>query len=59
MATYLVTFTCYGPHIPGQEGAVDREHNLFGARIPAPRPKLRQHIEASLKQSPYEMDSTH
>ncbi len=28
---YLITFTCYGARIHGDEsGSVDREHNLFG-----------------------------
>ena len=56
MATYLITFTSYGSHIPGQEGAIDRNHNRFGARVPEPRPKLRQYVDRSLKQASYEME---
>jgi REP element-mobilizing transposase RayT len=56
MAAYLITFTCYGAYIPGQQGAIDREHNVPGSRLPDLRPKLRQHVDASLKQAPYEMD---
>jgi REP element-mobilizing transposase RayT len=56
MAAYLITFTCYGSYIPGQQGAIDREHNVPGSRLPSPRPKLRQHVDASLKQAPFEMD---
>jgi hypothetical protein len=56
MAAYLITFTGYGSYIPGQQGAIDRDHNVAGSRLPGPRPKLRQHVDASLKQAPYEMD---
>jgi REP element-mobilizing transposase RayT len=56
VATYLITFTSYGSHIPGQEGAIDRNHNRFGARVPEPRPKLRQYVDRSLKQASYEME---
>src|SRR5271168_1558659 len=57
IAAYLITFCCYGSHLPGQEGAVDRRHNVPGTRLPEPRPKLRQYREASLKQAPFEMDA--
>src|SRR6266852_6908515 len=56
MAAYLITFTCYGSYLPGQQGAIDRDHNVPGSRLPSPRPKLRQHVDAALKQAPYEMD---
>ncbi len=56
MAAYLITFTCYGSYIPGQAGAIDRDHSVPGSRLPGLRPKLRQHVDASLKQAPYEMD---
>ena len=52
MAAYLITFTCYGSYIPGQQGAIDRDHNVPGSRLPGARPKLRQHVEAWLKQAP-------
>jgi REP element-mobilizing transposase RayT len=35
-STYLITFVCYGAWLPGQAGAVDRRHNLFGAPLPVP-----------------------
>ncbi len=56
MPAYLLTFTCYGTHIPGHQGTIDRNHNLHGARIPDPNPKLRQYVDANLKQSPHDMD---
>jgi REP element-mobilizing transposase RayT len=53
--TYLITFPCYGSHLPGQAGAIDRNHNVPGTRLPDPRPKLRQSAEASLRQAPFRM----
>ena len=55
MAAYLLTFTCYGSYIPGQQGAIDRDHHVPGSRVPGPRPKLRQHVDAFPKQARYEM----
>jgi REP element-mobilizing transposase RayT len=43
------------PTFPASK-AIDRDHNVPGSRLPGPRPKLRQHMDASLKQAPYEMD---
>ncbi len=31
-SVYLITFCCYGAVLPGQEGAVDGDSNLFGSR---------------------------
>ncbi|MGA3205705.1 MAG: transposase [Bryobacteraceae bacterium] len=53
----LITFSCYGWHIPGQPGAIDRHHNAPGAPLPEPRPRLCQYVEARLKQAPFEMDA--
>ncbi len=30
---YFITFCCYGTHLPGQAGAVDRDHNTVGGRF--------------------------
>ena len=40
--TYLITFTCYGTRLHGDEkGAVDRHHNLPGSRsLPLDEPQL-------------------
>jgi REP element-mobilizing transposase RayT len=54
---YLITFSCYGSHLPGQEGTTDREHNVPGTRLLESQPRLRQYSEASMKQAPFEMDS--
>jgi REP element-mobilizing transposase RayT len=33
---YFITFSCYGSHISGQEGCIDRKRNAFGSRPPDP-----------------------
>src|ERR1700680_3162051 len=38
-------------------GAIDRDYNVPGTRLPECRPKLRQYVDASLKQAPFEMDA--
>jgi REP element-mobilizing transposase RayT len=48
--TYLITFTCYGAHVHGdQSGTVDRKHNLPGSRLLNPDP-VRAAIEGQLMQ---------
>ena len=48
---YLITFSCYGSHLPGQEGTTDRDRNVPGTRLRESQPKLRHYIEASMKQA--------
>jgi hypothetical protein len=57
--TYLITFTCYGAHVHGdQSGTVDRKHNLPGSRLLNPDP-ARAGIERQLMQHrPYLLDGT-
>jgi REP element-mobilizing transposase RayT len=55
---YLITFSCYGTWLHGDEGgSVDRRHNI--ARTPpAPaHPRLRQAERDRMQQAPYEMDN--
>ena len=56
---YLITFTCYGTHLHGDEsGTVDRHHNLPGSRVLETNPE-RATTEAELMdQKPYLLDST-
>ena len=54
---YLITFTCYGTRLHGDEsGSVDEEHNQFGTSfVPAnPRRVLAQ--QKQMKQPPYRLD---
>jgi REP element-mobilizing transposase RayT len=54
---YLITFVCYGTHLHGDTGTVDRRHNLHGSRVLEPNPE-RATTEAELMdQKPYLLDS--
>jgi hypothetical protein len=56
-ASYLITFTCYGNHLPGEEGRVDREHNVPGTRtLPEDRVRIEQSL-GFLKYPPYHLDA--
>jgi REP element-mobilizing transposase RayT len=57
IATYLITFSCYGSHLPGQEGTTDRNHNVPGTRHLAAQPDLRRFAELTLRQPPFELDA--
>ncbi len=57
---YLITFTCYGTHLPGSEkGSVDRRQNR--ACSPSLEPnKARERYKASLlKERPLELEECH
>src|SRR5580704_3597209 len=49
IAAYLITFSCYGSHLPGQEGTTDRNHNVPGTRLREAQPKLHQYAQAALR----------
>ena len=53
--TFLLTFACYGWHLPGQEGTIDRLHNLPGGRLPEPRPGLLRAKQLGLKYPAFEI----
>jgi hypothetical protein len=53
--TYLLTFACYGSHLPGQEGSIERHHNLPGSRVTPPNPILLRATQTAMQQDPYEM----
>jgi REP element-mobilizing transposase RayT len=57
-AAYLITFACYGAHLPGQAGTIDHNRNLFGS----PREKENKAKEAEarqkMRQGPYLLDAT-
>ena len=56
--TYLITFTCYGTHLHGDEsGSVDELHNVPGMRLADPDPcRLRASIWR-MTQGPYALDA--
>ncbi|MEX2261154.1 MAG: hypothetical protein WD696_04345 [Bryobacteraceae bacterium] len=57
--TYLITFACYGAWLPGEEGAVDRNHNIPGRPLPAADAGRVQAVEKLMKQEPYLLDEAH
>jgi REP element-mobilizing transposase RayT len=56
--TYLITFCCYASWLPGQEGAVDREHNVFGGRFAEPNTAFVARARSLMTQSPYVLDAS-
>lgn len=57
IASYLITFTCYGSHLHGEEGRVDREHNTLGTRtLPEDRVRLGQSLGLMID-PPYHLDA--
>ena len=56
VVVYLITFCCYGSHLHGERGAVDRWHNRYGG------PSLEESAEhvvfkaERMVQLPYSMD---
>jgi REP element-mobilizing transposase RayT len=54
---YLITFTCYGTHLHGDEsGTVDRRHNLPGSRLLETGPKRAATEGELMDQKPYLLD---
>jgi REP element-mobilizing transposase RayT len=57
---YLITFTCYGTRIHGDEsGSVDPSHNRFGTRLLDPDPKRVSSERAKMTERPYSLDRAH
>ena len=54
--TYLITFPCYGSHLHGAEGSVDRNHNHYGAPFPQANPRLVAAELRLMNQPLYTMD---
>ncbi|OFV99146.1 MAG: hypothetical protein A3F68_13125 [Acidobacteria bacterium RIFCSPLOWO2_12_FULL_54_10] len=54
---YLITFTCYGARLHGDEaGSVDREHNFFNTPSLSPNSKRVSGNRKQMKQTLYELD---
>jgi hypothetical protein len=57
---YLITFTCYGQRLHGDErGSVDRFHNLPGRRYVPASPNRAAYEQSLMKGEPYELDRRH
>jgi hypothetical protein len=56
--TYLITFTCYGTHLHGDEsGFVDKLHNVPGMRLADPDPSRLRAAIGRMTQAPYGLDA--
>ena len=56
-AAYLITFTCYGTRLYGNEsGSVDRTHNAFQSPFLPPNPRRVAAEQKQMKGSAYELD---
>ena len=54
---YLITFTCYGARLHGDEsGSVDEDHDQFGAPLVPANPRRVLAQQEQLKQAPYTLD---
>ena len=56
-ATYLITFTCYGTRLHGQEGTIDRRHNQPGSRAMPEDWVLLEQSRGLMSQQPYLLDA--
>ena len=55
--TYLITFTCYGCHIHGEEeGSVDRKRHLYKSPLVAPNQRRLSAEKRQMDQAPYALD---
>ena len=54
---YLITFSCYGLRVPGDEVFVSRHNNLVGARRSPPSPALARAARATMIGPTQELDS--
>ena len=56
--TYLITFTCYGTHLHGDEsGSVDKLHNVPGMRLVDPDPGRLRAAIGRMTQAPNGLDA--
>jgi REP element-mobilizing transposase RayT len=57
--TYLITWCCYGSHIPGEEGIVSKRNNHFGARVATAYAFFAQASHAVMKDESFELNEAH
>jgi REP element-mobilizing transposase RayT len=55
LMTYLLTIACYGSHLPGQDGIVDKHHNIPGTPVLEPNPDLVLAAKSLMRQAPFIM----
>jgi REP element-mobilizing transposase RayT len=55
--TYLITFSCYGNHLHGDEaGSVDRLHHIYRSHLVSTDPERTISERARLRESPYSIE---
>lgn len=57
VATFLITWACYGIWLPGAAGTVPRKQNQFGAPLPEPHPGAEEQSRNRMAQEPYTLDT--
>ena len=58
--TYLLTFTCYGTRLHGDEpGSVDRDHNIPGTPYAPPDTPRLAAVHNRMAGKPYRLDQVH
>jgi hypothetical protein len=56
--TYFLTFACYGTHLPGAPGSVDRHHHLYEGPYPKESRSREICVKGLMKHPPYTLDET-
>ncbi len=51
--TYLLTISCHGSHLPGEEGIVDKHHNVPRTPVLDPNPGLLRAAQHRMRQSAF------
>ena len=55
---YLITFSCSGAHLHGEEsGSIDRDHNIYGSPRAEPNAKRVEFEREQMDQPPYLLDT--
>jgi REP element-mobilizing transposase RayT len=54
---YLITFSCYGSHLHGEEGRIDRRNNMPGSRAMPADSKLLEQSKGLMNEAPYVLDA--
>jgi hypothetical protein len=54
--TYFITFACYGTHLPGTPGTVDRHHHLYEGPYPKESSSRVSGAKRLMKHPPYALD---
>lgn len=56
--TYLITFSCYGSHVPGDEHTTSRKNHQIGAPREQPNPALAKWSRNAMTHPAFDLDSS-